>query len=331
MSTLRPRLHLLLPGVILLALVSGSALLFFLASPEAPVRAAATISCDPADIAAEAEKKEWEFEETLGVPALGPFDPANGLEFLGWLFFAAMAITAVLALTMIVVAGVQYIAGGMASSQLSKAKQRMQNSFLGLVLALASILILFTINPNLTQLQLPELPISQELQENWIEMCKESRDGRQVGTDCGDSSPACQDLCKDTFEDDACQRAQCLWAVQVVNRFEPICTSVDGTKLGENQGFDKVACLGVDVTPGGGAPSAAFKTECRNIGATPGEDSNGATDIGYDSSGNQLNVPECGNLAEALSDASPKDVNPSCGFLLKMDWCKEDPNCVKSK
>lgn len=98
----------------------------------------------------------WEFEQELGVPDLGGFSP-SGFQFFGWLFFAAMGFAAVLALLMIVVGGVQYmVAAGNTSGQ-GAAKKRISDALLGLVLALASVLILYTINPDLTRIGAPTL------------------------------------------------------------------------------------------------------------------------------------------------------------------------------
>ncbi|MBI4133847.1 MAG: hypothetical protein HY475_00320 [Candidatus Terrybacteria bacterium] len=106
------------------------------------------------------EPSPWEFESELGVPSLGGFSP-SGFQFFGWLFFAAMGFAAVLALLMIVVGGVQYmVAAGNTSGQ-GAAKKRISDALLGLVLALASVLILYTINPDLTRIGAPTLNDAQ--------------------------------------------------------------------------------------------------------------------------------------------------------------------------
>lgn len=106
------------------------------------------------------EPSPWEFEQELGVPSLGGFSP-SGFQFFGWLFFAAMGFAAVLALLMIVVGGVQYIVAAGNTSGQGAAKKRISDALLGLVLALASVLILYTINPDLTRIGAPTLDDAQ--------------------------------------------------------------------------------------------------------------------------------------------------------------------------
>lgn len=126
------------------------------------------------------EAKTWSIEEALGIPTLGPFDPANGLQFIGWLFFAIMALVAVLALVMIVIGGIQYIYSA-GSGGVTAAKTRISNALLGLILAMASILILYTINPELTQLRLPEMKLDGTIvadgQRNTKPDCEEGAGG----------------------------------------------------------------------------------------------------------------------------------------------------------
>jgi|SRR3989344_5634898 len=97
------------------------------------------------------------WENSLGVPDLGVWDPNEPLTIFLWFFYAAMALTVVLALLFIVIGGTRYVAGAGNSGQQGKAKTTIQNAILGLVLVLASTLILYTINPSLTALVFPSL------------------------------------------------------------------------------------------------------------------------------------------------------------------------------
>lgn len=70
-------------------------------------------------------------------------------EILGRLYVFAVSIAVILALIMFVVGGVQYMVGG--DKDPGPAKERMKNALFGLIVALTSWLILYTINPALVQ------------------------------------------------------------------------------------------------------------------------------------------------------------------------------------
>ena len=70
-------------------------------------------------------------------------------EYLTWAFRFALALAGFLAVMMIVIGGVEYIISGANESSRSDAKKRINNAISGLVLALVSYLVLYTINPSL--------------------------------------------------------------------------------------------------------------------------------------------------------------------------------------
>ena len=101
------------------------------------------------------------FEEELGVPALGGFDP-SGISFFAWFTYAALALAAVLALVFLVIGGIRYVgAAGNAGGQ-TAAKETIKNAILGLILALAATLVLYTINPSLTEFALDDIAVPPE-------------------------------------------------------------------------------------------------------------------------------------------------------------------------
>lgn len=74
-------------------------------------------------------------------------------QLLNALFGISIAVAAMLAVLMFVIGGFRYMASEAMGSK-GDAKNQMQSAVLGLFLVLASILILNTINPNLTQLNI---------------------------------------------------------------------------------------------------------------------------------------------------------------------------------
>jgi len=70
-------------------------------------------------------------------------------QYLTWAFRFVLALAGFLAVMMIVIGGVQYIISGASESMRGEAKKRIENAIWGLVMALVSYLVLYTINPSL--------------------------------------------------------------------------------------------------------------------------------------------------------------------------------------
>jgi len=70
-------------------------------------------------------------------------------EYLTWAFRFALALAGFLAVMMIVIGGVEWIISGASEAMRGEAKKRIENAIWGLVMALVSYLVLYTINPNL--------------------------------------------------------------------------------------------------------------------------------------------------------------------------------------
>src|SRR3989338_1929071 len=70
-------------------------------------------------------------------------------EYLTWAFRFILALAGFLAVMMIVIGGVEYIISGASESMRGEAKKRIENAIWGLVMALVSYLVLYTINPSL--------------------------------------------------------------------------------------------------------------------------------------------------------------------------------------
>src|SRR3990167_9043830 len=70
-------------------------------------------------------------------------------DYLTWAFRFILALAGFLAVMMIVIGGVEYIISGASESMRGEAKKRIENAIWGLVMALVSYLVLYTINPSL--------------------------------------------------------------------------------------------------------------------------------------------------------------------------------------
>lgn len=78
-------------------------------------------------------------------------------EFLKYNYNFALGIAGVLAVVMIVVAGIQWTTSGGNSEMISSAKKRIGGALIGLLIAYLSYTILNTVNPALVNLQLPKV------------------------------------------------------------------------------------------------------------------------------------------------------------------------------
>lgn len=74
-------------------------------------------------------------------------------EYLTWVYRFTLAMAGFLAVLMIVIGGVEYIASGANEKLRSDAHSRIENALWGLALALAAYLILYTINPKLVNFE----------------------------------------------------------------------------------------------------------------------------------------------------------------------------------
>ena len=74
-------------------------------------------------------------------------------EYLTWAFRFTLALAGFLAVMMIVIGGVEYIISGANESSRSDAKKSINSAICGLVLALVSYLVLYTINPSLVDFE----------------------------------------------------------------------------------------------------------------------------------------------------------------------------------
>ncbi len=82
-------------------------------------------------------------EIVLGIPYLA--------EYIAAVYKYAVAIASILAVVMIIVAGFQWTASGGSPDAITSAKKRIVNAVTGLVIALGSYTLLYTINPELVQ------------------------------------------------------------------------------------------------------------------------------------------------------------------------------------
>jgi hypothetical protein len=100
-------------------------------------------------------------ESTL--PKIEGINISSFETYLSYIYQIGLGIVGITALLVIIYSGVLYITSAGNASQMGEAKDRIKSAILGLILALAAYLILYTINPDLVkltkvQIQYPKMP-----------------------------------------------------------------------------------------------------------------------------------------------------------------------------
>lgn len=93
------------------------------------------------------------------LPGTSPDQPTTLPDYLSKLIPIIISVAGILAVVIIVIAGLQYITAAGNTSQIASAKSRIWSAIGGLLLLISSYLILNTINPDLLKLDLAISPI----------------------------------------------------------------------------------------------------------------------------------------------------------------------------
>lgn len=148
-------------------------------------------------------------------------NPTPGLEFLGetpeslgklisLLYKFGMGLVGISALVVLIFGGVMYMSARDSQDQIKRARAYMGNAILGLVLALTSWLILYTINPDLVKeldLNLIKITISGSLEKD-RERAKLSEELIKCGA--GEISPGCDKIKSDCAKKEMADKCYCI-------------------------------------------------------------------------------------------------------------------------
>ncbi len=105
-----------------------------------------------------------------------------------------------LALLMIVISGVQYVISGASVDKKSEAMSRIKSALFGLLLALCTWLILYTINPDLIKNGLSLIPITGYVDKSsnptWFNCFLTMKDGTIQKSNGASTQSGCNTLCQ---------------------------------------------------------------------------------------------------------------------------------------
>jgi hypothetical protein len=99
-------------------------------------------------------------ELNLDYPQIGTFDINASQDInqvVAWLYYFVITIAGMAVFAMLVWGGFTWLTSTGDSSKITDAKERIYSALLGLILILASFLVMKTINPELVVLKLPEI------------------------------------------------------------------------------------------------------------------------------------------------------------------------------
>jgi len=100
---------------------------------------------------------------TLGI-ALGNVRVVEGIGgYIRNIYSFLLGIAVTISIVFVMIGGLQYVLAA-GSGQTQKAKERISNAVVGLVLLFAAYVILFTVNPNLVSLQVPKFPMIKRVE-----------------------------------------------------------------------------------------------------------------------------------------------------------------------
>ncbi len=106
-----------------------------------------------------------EYQALEPLPTFGNTNPGTDLSgYLETVFAFGVSLAGIMAVTMIVIGGIQYVTAYGNPGMIGSAKERITQALLGLLLVVGAWLILYTINPDLIKGKLTVPPINDTSQ-----------------------------------------------------------------------------------------------------------------------------------------------------------------------
>lgn len=167
---------------------------------------------------------QQEYQVLQSIGEIGPTYTATGDlgSYITSIFGIALGIAGVLAVLMIVIGGIQYMASGNNPGQKNLAKERITAAILGLLLVASSVLILTVINPNLLNFQLE------------LELSGDFSGGTSPVTDTTDGTNGCSSSAVNAGY------GRCIWRARCVG----ISTPIDSSYCTEDSPDTDYECCG---------------------------------------------------------------------------------------
>lgn len=160
-----------------------------------------------------------DYELSVALPITGTITTkVSGLgDYIDKIYKYLLGISGIIAVIMLMIGGIQYIIS-LGGDEVKKAKDRITNALIGMVLLFCATLILFTVNPQLIHLEMPAIPKARTVFFiSDTTTCEELLDADYEvevevgsGTNCGDpASNVTADSAGNPMEGKTCQWSAC--------------------------------------------------------------------------------------------------------------------------
>lgn len=135
------------------------------------------LSVQDVSTAANSRPLEVDYPLIQEAPILTTVEGTNLTQYIKYVFYFALAISGIIALISLIWAGFIYLTSAGSVEKMTDAKSRMGAAFLGLVILFGSWMILYTINPQFTELKIKELnPTLPPQLNSGVYLCKSDVD-----------------------------------------------------------------------------------------------------------------------------------------------------------
>lgn len=214
------------------------------------------------------------FKPQIEIPGFGErtISETTLPEYISALFNYLLGVIGILAVAMIVYGGFRWITAAGNPGRIQAAKEIITSAIIGLVLALTSVLLLRTINPNLVSLRIPTITkVQQQLQGSLGSLCSQTEEGRAAAGDatCGKkvtytTPQGARRECVATFCENPLQACLLdpLDGLYVCGTPQQLCTNFDEERCEDADTI--IARLQPPVTDSSGTPSVCRRRDENN-------------------------------------------------------------------
>jgi hypothetical protein len=180
------------------------------------------------------------YEPLVRIPGLPADGPINLSQYVVGLYNFLLSIVGIVAVMMLIIGGMKYIAAAGNASVISDAKDTIWNAILGLLLALLSWVIVSTINPDVLYIKHPASSIIGNEFENDLGVCGVYDPAVPVCT-CKNGTtpfavdqPSCETACADNCG--TTEGSPCIKRGSSIDPINGVCSCFDGTEVAVNYG-----------------------------------------------------------------------------------------------
>ncbi|MBD3282522.1 MAG: hypothetical protein GF387_02860 [Candidatus Portnoybacteria bacterium] len=219
------------------------------------------------------------------IKGIQPGTESNLSEIIAYIYYFALGIAGVAALVVIIIGAAQYTFSAGNESQMSDAKNRIISAILGVILLLASVLILRVINPDLIDIGLNQEQLGIDYKGNMEYACELTNtsdcDGTFI-TGCASTLEACVSFCKEQAKNLGATASKCIEKIKEMGSCQTTCQEY--SKRSYKCSIKNVPSCKIDGGSGRYVPQSACyetKDECKSFCKNKAEELGGEMEACY--------------------------------------------------